>query len=341
MFRAHKSRFILRILIASVLMLSLTVSAQDESDYYVYDDGYIGESYVAFDGQHVRVHGYLDSSDRFASSALHTARHEPIVTAYPDVQLGAVWSIQMPRSNNPTPLLMVMHVRWHANDVTDYVAWGWSFSESIESGVHRTELRTFLNGPEFHHGHEWEPGSMPLPLSGVVEYEGEFFGLFTESGSSAEFEATAHLQADFATGRIWGCLGCERSADHMQSRGVWSTPVDYNPVVGTVYRDTDNASLQTTIIDLQGASFLESPHRIGRIEDGSLSVRSTGLPGRWHGQFSAIPDHDGNPRLVGLIIEAGEGRWPDRPVGLSGVVIARSPAYDEDLATAADAAQQE
>ena len=208
MFQAYTARFVLRIMIVSALMLSLTVAAQERSGYYVYDDGYIGESYAAFDGQHVRIHGYVDSSDRFFSSAVHTTRHEPIMTAYPDVLLEAAWVIQSP-SYSPIPLLSVVHVQWHANDVADYVAWGWSLSERVEAGVHVTSLRTFLNGPEFLHGHEWEPGSIPLPLVGVVEYEGEFVGFFRESGSSAEFEATAHLQADFRTGQIWGCLGCD------------------------------------------------------------------------------------------------------------------------------------
>ncbi|MCY4004223.1 MAG: hypothetical protein OXF33_11025 [Rhodospirillales bacterium] len=188
---------------------------------------------------------------------------------------------------------------WHAADATDYLAAGWWLIYPPEAPLWRFEAATrgvFVDGPEL------DPANPPsLPVAGTATYVGGMGGLYTyhygrawgelaETTEVTEFAGPVSLIADFDRNRLAGCLGCLEPIEtapgrHLAPAVPWGAddpaalPADYDvhfeAAIGTsgAFEDT--------------AVTVAHPDR--------SIVRSAGT---WQGQFSNVPDVDGNPRRV-------------------------------------------
>ena len=295
------------------------------------------EAYIAFDGEHVRYHyEYLPAGNGmiplFFSSALHDAQDESVTTDHSGVQSEHVWRLF------DSGITTAVHVRWHDADPSDYLAWGWWIGaeevESWRSGPnneivhthHHTYIGSFLDGPEFPRSKEWPRDFIPLPIDGQAVYDGQAVGLYKSDTITGEFGGDATLTANFATGMIDGCVGCE------PLDGISITPIDYDASAVSYVRREDDKFTADFTFRLESTSFLESLYYLGSFE-GSLIVEGggEGWHGRWSGKFSSIADDEGNPRVVGALLSGWQGEWPSISPGFSGILIANSPGYTASL----------
>ena len=196
-------------------------------------------------------------------------------------------------------ILLYAVVSWNDADPADYLAAGWWLVfppgapyYAVDSAVRGV----FIDGPEL------DPARPPgLPLSGTATYVGGAGGLYTYNygrnwgelaGSSehTEFAGSVTLTADFANRRITGCMGC-------------ADPIETAPgrhLVGVVpWQGPDPAALPADY-DLH---FSASFDAAGAFEGSEVSVTHpertiTASAGTWRGQFSNVPDAEGNPRRV-------------------------------------------
>ena len=196
-------------------------------------------------------------------------------------------------------IMLYAVVSWNDDDPADYLAAGWWLVYPRGAPVHAFEYATrgvFLDGPEL------DPASPPdLPLTGTATYVGGAGGLYTYNygrnwgelaGSSeyTEFQGTIAFTADFGSKRIAGCLGCLRPIGIDPGRHLY-------PFVS--WRDPDPEASPADY-DLH---FSASFDAAGAFEGTEITVthpeRSiTQAAGTWRGQFSNVPDIDGNPRRV-------------------------------------------
>ena len=190
-------------------------------------------------------------------------------------------------------------VDWDDTDPTDYLAAGWwlTYPPGVPFWAYETATRgVFLDGPEL------DPANPPdLPLTGTATYVGGMGGLYTYqygrnwselAGSSevAEFQGTVSLTADFDQNRLTGCMGCVEPIEtafgrHLSPAVPWDNP--------------DPAALPADYDVHFEASFGAN----GAFEDTAITVEHpdrtiTTSAGTWRGQFSNVPDVDGNPRRV-------------------------------------------
>ena len=188
---------------------------------------------------------------------------------------------------------------WDSADATDYLAAGWwlTYPPGVPTRAFEAATRgVFLDGPEL------DPANPPdLPLTGTATYVGGMGGLYTyqygrnwgelaDSSEIAEFQGTVLLTADFDQNRLTGCMGCVEPIEIAQGRHLapavpWQTP--------------DPTALPTDYDLLFEASFGAN----GAFEDTAITVTHperaiTTSAGTWQGQFSNVPDVDGNPRRV-------------------------------------------
>ena len=190
-------------------------------------------------------------------------------------------------------------VDWNDADPSDYLAAGWWLV--YPPGVSRQEIEdttrgVFIDGPEL------DPSNPPdLPLTGTATYLGGAGGLYTYNygrnwgelaGSSehTEFVGIIALTADFGSKRLTGCLGCLEPIDIDPGRHLY-------PYV--TWRDPDPEASPADY-DLHFSASFDSK---GAFEDTEITVTHpertiTQAAGTWRGQFSNVPDADGNPRRV-------------------------------------------
>ncbi len=190
-------------------------------------------------------------------------------------------------------------VDWNDADPTDYLAAGWWLIYPPDVPVRVFEAATrgvFLDGPEL------DPANPPdLPLAGTATYVGGMGGLYTynygrawgelaESTEITEFSGPVALIADFDGNRLIGCLGCLGPIEtapgrHLSPAVPWGAddpaalPADYN--VRFEASIGANGAFEDTAVTVA------HPER--------AVVKSAGT---WQGQFSNVPDGDGNPRRV-------------------------------------------
>ena len=207
------------------------------------------------------------------------------------------WLLSENRHDGRT--LVYTAVEWDDDNPADYLAVGWwlhypsgdSFRdfEAAERGV-------FMDGPELDLSNPPE-----MPVSGEATYAGGIGGLYEYrygSGWGAlqgqsqyiEFIAPIGLKANFSDATISGCIGCggdiETQALHLYPVVTWRTPdpnalpTDYELHLGPTSFDP-NGTFENTDITVT------HPER---------TVTQT--EGVWAGQFSNVPDPDGNPRRV-------------------------------------------
>lgn len=190
-------------------------------------------------------------------------------------------------------------VEWDNTDPTDYLAAGWwlTYPPGVPYRAYEVATRgVFLDGPEL------DPANPPdLPLMGTATYVGGMGGLYTYqygrawgelAGSSeiAEFQGLISLTADFDQNRLTGCMGCVEPIEtafgrHLSPAVPWNNP--------------DPAALPADYDLHFEASFGAN----GAFEDTAIMVTHpdrtiTTSAGTWQGQFSNVPDVQGNPRRV-------------------------------------------
>ena len=190
-------------------------------------------------------------------------------------------------------------VSWDNADPTDYLAAGWWLIYPPDVPVHAFEAAArgvFLDGPEL------DPADPPdLPLAGTASYVGSMGGLYTynygrawgelaESTEVTEFTGPVSLTADFDQNRLTGCLGCQGPIETAPGRHL-------APAVP--WGADDPAALPTDYDVRFEASFGAR----GAFEDTAVAVAHpdrtiVSSAGTWQGQFSNVPDADGNPRRV-------------------------------------------
>ena len=196
-------------------------------------------------------------------------------------------------------VLLYALASWRAADPADYLAAGWWLIyppdapfEAYESGTRGV----FVDGPEL------DPASPPdLPLAGTATYVGGMGGLYTYhygrawdelAGSTevTEFTGLLSLTADFGEHRLTGCLGCLAPIETAPGRHLY-------PAVP--WQGSDPAALPADYDVHFEASFGAS----GAFGDNAVTVAHPDRTvvtsaGTWQGQFSNVPDMDGNPRRV-------------------------------------------
>ncbi|MYC26669.1 MAG: transferrin-binding protein-like solute binding protein [Nitrospira sp. SB0662_bin_26] len=190
-------------------------------------------------------------------------------------------------------------VDWDNADPTDYLAAGWWLAYPPGVPVWRVEAATrgvFLDGPEL------DPANPPdLPLTGTATYVGGMGGLYTyqygrswgelaDSSEIAEFQGLISLTADFDQNRLTGCMGCLRPIGIASNAHLHAALPRRNPDPTALPADYD-------------LHFEASFGANGAFEDTAVTVMHpdrtiTTSAGTWQGQFSNVPDVDGNPRRV-------------------------------------------
>lgn len=154
----------------------------------------------------------------------------------------------------------------------------------------------FIDGPEL------DPARPPdLPSTSTATYVGGTGGLYTYTyghdwddlaGSTdlTEFQGPLALTADFDSNRIIGCLGCIGPIETAPGQHLF-------PVV--TWWDPDPTALPEGY-DIHLSASLGANGAFG---DTAITVMHpertvTRAAGTWSGQFSNMPDVDGNPRRV-------------------------------------------
>ena len=193
-------------------------------------------------------------------------------------------------------------VSWDNEDMSDYLAGGyWMHLAGDTQALRYTgvEVGAFVDGPELSLA---DPPTMPT--LGSASYQGPAAGIYAiEYGTDAalltgyargsieggEFASIIDLSADFGAGTISGCVGC--------TGGVYFTGVVADAVSGetasfaNVHSPT-RVRLGATSIDANGTFRSRSV----TLETSQTTVATSS--GAWGGQFSNIPDSEGDPRLV-------------------------------------------
>ncbi|MDE0333287.1 MAG: hypothetical protein OXL41_15640 [Nitrospinae bacterium] len=196
-------------------------------------------------------------------------------------------------------ILLYAVVDWDDDNPADYLAAGWWLVYPSGAPYWAVESATrgvFIDGPEL------DPARPPdMPITGTATYVGGSGGLYTYeygrnwgelAGSSeiTEFSGVILLTADFGNRSINGCLGCIEPIEVNPGRHLY-------PILS--WRSPDPAALPTDY-DLR---FSASFDAVGAFEGSEVTVTHpertiTTSAGTWRGQFSNVPDADGNPRRV-------------------------------------------
>ncbi|MDE0330610.1 MAG: hypothetical protein OXL41_01965 [Nitrospinae bacterium] len=226
----------------------------------------------------------------------------------------ASWGIYLPRPLQPNHssrewllaenhydgrILLYAVASWDDTDPADYLAAGWWLVYPPGAPIRAFESATrgvFIDGPEL------DSANPPdLPLTGTATYVGGSGGLYTYNygrnwgelaGSTeyTEFAGPVSLTADFGNKRITGCMGCLEPIETAPGRHLF-------PAVP--WQGTDPAALPADY-DLH---FSASFDAAGSFEGNEVTVTHperiiTTSAGTWRGQFSNVPDAEGNPRRV-------------------------------------------
>ena len=196
-------------------------------------------------------------------------------------------------------VLLYAVVSWDNADPTDYLAAGWWLLYPPDVDYREFESATrgvFLDGPEL------DPANPPdLPLAGTASYVGSMGGLYTyhygrawgelaESSEVTEFTGPVSLTADFDRNRLTGCLGCQGPIETTPGRHL----------APAVPWDADDPAALPADYDVHFEASLGTG---GAFEDTAITVAHPDRTivngtGTWRGQFSNVPDADGNPRRV-------------------------------------------
>ena len=215
-----------------------------------------------------------------------------------------------------------LYTSWDDSDPTDYLAGGYWMRVAFDiealdptdpagsaPDAVEVEVGAFVDGPGL-------SAAPTLPALGTASYEGPSGGLYAYRYGSGhegvadgtaelgEYSGTAELTADFAAGSISGAIrDIAASGTRTDPSGAEETFEDA--------RTLARIGLGPATVDAQG-----------RFSDGTvgLAIAGRGIDaarGSWGGRFSAVPDAEGDPRLVAGTAGA---EWEERD-GSRGAVV--------------------
>ena len=197
-------------------------------------------------------------------------------------------------------LFLYALVSWYNTEHNDYLAAGWWLLYPPDVPYWAFEAATrgvFLDGPELN------PANPPyLPLAGTAGYVGSMGGLYTYnygrawgdlagSAEFTEFSGPVSLSADFDRNRLTGCLGCAGPVETAPGRHLFPVVPWQGPDPAALPADYD-VHFEASIGAATGA-FVDTAVTVAHPDRTVVSSA-----GRWQGQFSNLPDADGNPRRV-------------------------------------------
>ena len=219
-------------------------------------------------------------------------------------------------------------IAWDVDDPADYLAAGWwaHFPPgSSRRDTDEAETGVFIDGPEI------DPSNPPeMPVAGEATYAGSVGGVYRYNygngwgeldGASqhTEFGAVVELRANFADGTIQGCIGC--TEDIRVQAGQYLYPV-------VTWWSRDPVALPTDY-ELRLGPTRFNPD--GTFENTDVTVTHperdvTDTNGVWAGQFSNVPDPDGNPRQVVGLSDVGFSEADGSSGSFVGIFSALTPA---------------
>ena len=213
-------------------------------------------------------------------------------------------------------------VSWDRDDPADYLSAGWWLH--LPPGVsfrnrQEAEAGVFMDGPEIDLTKPPE-----LPAAGTATYVGGTGGVYRYQPLDGELEeheytAVINLTADFSDRTISGCVGCigEIDTQRLYLYGLlgwrWGPPA----VPPTAYEVRFGSTPFNPDGTFEGTDIAVTHPERAVTESGGL----------WAGQFSNVPDPDGNPRrIIGL----SDVRFEEADLGSGsfvGIFESLSPAY--------------
>ena len=217
-------------------------------------------------------------------------------------------------------------VSWNPLDTPEYLMAGWwaYFPDQHLPSLSFANSRQYsiVDGPELE--------APDVPVSGQASYVGQAGGLYNYrrgrnwgelEGSTVveEWEGHIALTADFSTGTVSGCIGCEGDLATRRAH--------FRVLLGNELTDT-----QQTVADYElhlGAAPI-SPE--GTISHPDVTVRHptrgvTASEGHWGGSLSNRPDGDGNPRLAAGFVSSSFTESDGSAGAVSGVFVAPSATF--------------
>ncbi len=219
-------------------------------------------------------------------------------------------------------------IGWDTDDPADYLAAGW-WAHFPPGGSRRNldeaETGVFIDGPEI------DPSNPPqMPVAGEATYAGSVGGVYRYNYGSewgrldgasqhTEFGAVIELRADFVDGTIQGCIGCTediriQAGQYLYPIVTWWTrdpvalPTDYELRLGPTRFNADGTFENTDVT-------VTHPGRT-----------VTDTTGVWAGQFSNVPDPEGNPRRVVGLSEVAFAEADGSSGSFVGIFSALTPA---------------
>ena len=243
---------------------------------------------------------YPEGGTRTLNTALHQTGSWGIYLPRPAIPNHSSREWLLSDNHYDGKVLLYVTASWNDDDPGDYLAAGWWLVYPPDTPTYQdfeaAERGVFIDGPEL------DPARPPdLPLTSTATYVGGAGGLYTYTyghdwddlaGSSeyTEFSGRLELTADFDSNRITGCLGCAEPIETAPGRHLF-------PAVP--WQGPDPTALPAEYDIRFEAPFGAS----GAFKDTEITVTHpertvTDAAGTWHGQFSNVPDDDGNPRRV-------------------------------------------
>ena len=244
-----------------------------------------------------------DGNPRTLTSARHLEAEWGLYAPAPPIPGFVSREFLLSENRHDGRTLLYALVEWDDENPDDYMAFGWwmhlpvgvSFRE-----LEAAELGVFMDGPELDLSNPLE-----MPPTGAATYLGGIGGLYEYRYGSGwreelqgesqyvEFSAPIELTADFSDASIGGCIGC--------TGDVVAETLHLYPIV--TWRGPPPDALPADYEIHLGRTPFEAN---GTFEDTDITVSHpdrtvTETEGVWGGQFSNVPDSDGNPRrVVGL-----------------------------------------
>lgn len=248
---------------------------------------------TSFDGSNVQVTIRREDGSSLVLNSATDAFDRQNFNSGIDGHTGRAYSLL--QSTDTTVSVSVTAVSWGNTDQTDYLAGGyWMSLEGTTDPLRITgvEVGAFVDGPEL--------SSPPtLPTIGTASYQGPAAGIYaTRFGSDSqvpvgsveigEFAAVADLTADFVSMTISGCVGCTGT--------IGTAGIFQNAATGETFDTYDSSNLSVVLGAAPIAANGSFRNQGASVTSPDFTVASSN--GSWGGQFSNIPDAQGDPRLV-------------------------------------------
>ena len=241
-----------------------------------------------------------DGSPRTLTSARHLENEWGLYAPPPPIPGFVSREFLLSENRHDGRTLLYALVEWDDGNPDDYMAFGWWMHFPVGASfrdLEAAELGAFTDGPEL------DLSNPPaLPARGTATYSGTAGGLYEYRYGSGwreelqgesqyvEFSAPIELTADFSDASIVGCIGC--------TGDVRAETLHLYPVLA--WRGPPPDALPADYEIRLGRTPLEAN---GTFENADIAVNHperdvTRTEGVWGGQFSNVPDADGNPRRV-------------------------------------------